>query len=64
MNLVFSLIACAVCFGDANSSQVRGQNAAIFTLLGVTGLVLTGFIVIIIRFARRARVVNELSQVG
>ena len=64
MNLVSVLVACAVCFGDASSSQTRGQNAAIFTLLGVTGLVLTGFIVVIVKFARRARAANELPQVG
>ena len=61
MNLVSVLLACAVCFGDPSSSQTRGQNAAIFTLLGVTGLVLTGFIVVIVRFARRAK---QLPQVG
>lgn len=59
--MISLLLACAVCFGDANSSQTRGQNAAIFTLLGVTGLVLTGFIVIIVKFARRAK---QLPQVG
>ena len=59
-----NLLACAVCFGDPNSAQIHGQNAAIFTLLGVTGLVLTGFIVVIIQFARRARLAKELPQVG
>lgn len=49
------LLACAVCFGDPNSSQTQGANFAIFTLLGVTGVVLTGFIAIIIKFALRAR---------
>jgi len=64
MNFDALLIACAVCFGDPNSSQVRGQNAAIFTLLGITAVVLTGFLAIIIRFARRARQIKPLSQVG
>ncbi|MCG3148717.1 MAG: hypothetical protein PCFJNLEI_02162 [Verrucomicrobiae bacterium] len=64
MSFAAILIACAVCFGDPNSSQVKGQNAAIITLLGITAVVLTGFVAIIIRFARRARQMKSLSQVG
>jgi len=32
--------ACTACFGDPESSQTQGMNAAIFTMLGVTGGVL------------------------
>jgi hypothetical protein len=41
MNL---LLACAVCFGDAGPQQTQAQNAGIFVLLGVTGIVLGGFV--------------------
>lgn len=50
-----ALLACAVCFGDPNSPQVQAQNSGIFVLLGVTGLVLTGFVALGIYFVRRAR---------
>jgi hypothetical protein len=63
MNFAGLLLACATCFGDPNSAQTRGQNAAIFTLLAVTGFVLAGFIVLIIHLARRARQ-SQLPQAG
>lgn len=34
--------ACSVCFGDPESPQTAGMNAAIGTLLGVTLVVLSG----------------------
>jgi heme/copper-type cytochrome/quinol oxidase subunit 2 len=52
MNL---LLACAVCFGASDSPQTQAQNAGIFVLLGVTGLVLVGFVALGIYFVRRAR---------
>ena len=50
-----SLLACAVCFGASDSAQTQAQNAGIFVLLGVTGLVLAGFGAIFFSFWRRAR---------
>jgi uncharacterized membrane protein YozB (DUF420 family) len=64
MNLAAVVLACAVCFGDPNSAQVRGQNAGIFTLLGVITVVLTCFLIAIIRIARRSRQVKPLPSVG
>ncbi len=52
MNL---LLACAVCFGASDSPQTQAQNAGIFVLLGVTGIVLGGFVAMSIYFWRRAR---------
>lgn len=49
------VLACATCFGDPNSDQTRGANFAILTLLGITGVVLAGFLALIVRFAVRAR---------
>jgi hypothetical protein len=49
------ILACATCFGDPNSNQTRGANFAIFTLLGITGVVLVGFLALIVRFVLRAR---------
>jgi hypothetical protein len=48
-------LACAVCFGASDSAQTQAQNAGIFVLLGVTGLVLGGFVAMSICFWRRAR---------
>lgn len=34
--------ACSVCFGEAGSPQTAGMKMAMLTLLGVTGVVLSG----------------------
>jgi hypothetical protein len=47
--------ACATCYGAADSPQTQGLNMAIATLLGVTGVVLSGFLTMIVCLARRAR---------
>ncbi len=49
------LLACAVCYGAPGSAQTRGMNFGIFTMLGVTGVVLGGFGGLFFSFARRAR---------
>ena len=49
------LLACAVCYGAPGAAQTRGMNFGIFTMLGVTGVVLGGFGGLFFRFARRAR---------
>ena len=48
-------LACAVCYGAAGAAQTRGMNFGIFTMLGVTGVVLGGFGGLFFSFARRAR---------
>ena len=50
-----TILACATCFGAADSSQTNGMNMAIFTLLGVTGVVLGCFAAAMVYFVRRAR---------
>lgn len=37
-------MACAVCFGDPDSSMVKGATAGVLVLLGVIGVVLAGFV--------------------
>ena len=49
------LLACAVCYGAPGAAQTRGMNFGIFTMLGVTGVVLGGFGGLFFSFARRAR---------
>ena len=50
-----SLLACAVCFGASDSVPIQAQNAGIFVLLGVLGVVLVGIVALGISFVRRAR---------
>ena len=35
-----AVLACAVCYGASDAPQTRGMNFGIFTMLGVTGVVL------------------------
>jgi heme/copper-type cytochrome/quinol oxidase subunit 2 len=48
-------LACAACYGAPDAAQTRGMNLGIFTMLGVTGIVLASFGGMIFCFARRAR---------
>ena len=49
------LLACSACYGAPGAAQTRGMNFGIFTMLGVTGVVLGGFGGLFFSFARRAR---------
>lgn len=49
------LLACSVCYGAPGAAQTRGMNFGIFTMLGVTGVVLGGVGGLFFCFARRAR---------
>jgi hypothetical protein len=44
---------CPVCYGDPDSSSAQGMNAAILSLLGVTGGVLGGIGSLFLRMRRR-----------
>lgn len=48
-------LACPVCYGNPDSSSAQGMNAAILSLLGVTGGVLGGFASMFLRLRRRAK---------
>lgn len=56
-------LACAVCFGASDSAQTQAQNAGIFVMLGVTGVVLGGFVAMSIYFWRRARRYQMAEQI-
>lgn len=59
------ILACATCYGAADAAMTQGMNAAIFTLLGVTGVVLGGIvaaIICLVRRARRCRVAEEILE--
>jgi len=48
-------ISCPVCFGALDDPATNGMNYAIFTLLGVTGSVLAGFVSFALRLRRLSR---------
>lgn len=51
--------ACSVCFGDPNSQMAKGVNAGVLVLLGVVGVVLTLFAILIGYFWWRGKQVNQ-----
>ena len=49
-------LACPICFGgDPNSPEAQSLNWAVFTLLGVTGGVLSGFVGFIFHLMKLSR---------
>lgn len=54
--------ACAVCFGDVDTPAVEGVKMAVFTLMGVTGTVLSGFAGFFLNLRRRAREISERQR--
>ena len=63
MNFIPSILACQVCFGPPNSSQTQGVQVLIFTMLGVTGVVLGGFVWMIVYLVRRARQYQAAEEI-
>ncbi|MGZ4808980.1 MAG: hypothetical protein ACXV7D_06570 [Thermoanaerobaculia bacterium] len=54
--------ACPVCFGDPNSPMTKGTSNAIWFLLGIVGMVQTGFIALFVSFRRRARALQKFKE--
>jgi hypothetical protein len=48
-------LACPVCFGESDSPMAAAMNAGIWLMLGVVGLMLTGFASFFIYLIRRAK---------
>jgi hypothetical protein len=48
-------LACPVCFGQNDSPLAKGANMGIFFMLGVVGVMLTGFAAFFVYLSRRAR---------
>ncbi len=49
------LVACAVCFGDPNSSMTQGMNVGIIALLMVSGMVLSAIGVFFFYLFKRSK---------
>jgi uncharacterized membrane protein len=56
--------ACSVCFGDPDHAQTKGMNAAILTLLGVTGGVVSTVLAFGVTIALRIRRYERAAQAG
>jgi hypothetical protein len=48
-------LACPICFGDPDSPVAQGVNWAVFTLLGITGGVLSAFVGFIVHLIKRSK---------
>lgn len=49
-------LACPICFGlETGSDEAQSLNWAVFTLLGVTGGVLSGFVGFMLHLVKRSR---------
>tara|TARA_R100001079_G_scaffold51200_1_gene26100 strand:+ start:173 stop:364 length:192 start_codon:yes stop_codon:yes gene_type:complete len=55
------LYACAVCFGDVDSSAVDGMNKAIVALLGTTGVVLSGIVASIFSIRNKSKKIGDTN---
>jgi hypothetical protein len=53
-----SVLACPVCFRFEDGPVTDGLRAAVLVLVGVTAAVLSGFVVFIAGFVRRARAIE------
>ncbi len=50
-----NLMSCPVCYGNVETPMTAGMNMAIFTLLGVTGAVLSLFTMFFLHLRKNAR---------
>jgi hypothetical protein len=55
--------ACAACYGKSDSDLARGFNWGVFTLLGVVGCVLGGFVAFFIYLAKRSAAMSQNQNV-
>ena len=54
--------ACAVCFGNSDSTWNKAVNMGIIVLLGVVLLVLGGIVAFFVHMAKRARMPQITTQ--
>ena len=57
-----TVLACPVCFGNADGPVARGTNLAILALLGVTLTMLASFAAFFFYLAKRARLARQGSD--
>jgi hypothetical protein len=55
----YPALACPVCYGASDAQSTQGITAAVFSLLGVTGAVLAGFVSLFVRIRNRVRALSR-----
>ncbi len=61
--LPHAAVACATCYGAADSPMTKGMNNAILTLIILVGVVYLGIGKVFLDFRRRSRKLNEKAMV-
>lgn len=56
-------MACATCYGAADSPMTKGMNNGILTLIALVGIVYVGIGKVFLDFRRRSRRLNEKATV-
>lgn len=56
-------LACATCYGAADSPMTKGMNNGILTLIALVGIVYVGIGRVFLDFRRRSRRLNEKATV-
>lgn len=56
--------ACPSCYGQAEGPIIDGMNNAIGAMIGITGFVLSGFVVMFIAIGKRTRNMNKQAAVS
>ena len=56
-------LACATCYGAADSPMTKGMNNGILTLIALVGVVYVGIGKVFLDFRRRSRKLNEKATV-
>ncbi|MFI5253685.1 MAG: hypothetical protein ACHQQQ_14790 [Bacteroidota bacterium] len=62
MLMAWNAQACPACYGAAHSSRIDGMNAAIMTMIGITGFVLTGISTVFFGIWKRSRLMRYNEQ--
>jgi hypothetical protein len=57
-------LACAVCFGDLDSSMAKGAVAGVMVLAGIVGVVLAGITGTALFWVRRSRLMHQEKGVA
>ncbi len=47
------VLSCPVCYGNATGPTIDGVNAAIFTMLVITGFIFTGIIAFVVMLKKK-----------
>ena len=56
-------VACATCYGAADSPMTQGMNNGILTLIALVGVVYVGIGKVFLDFRRRSKRLNEKATV-